>query len=148
MSVSHPVSSLSTSSLKLYTGITQGTCHQTKASITYVNSHNSQPARRKMISNSSFRKPISPRRDMLSPRTIIMLCQTQTGTRIFSPIFLSFFLSFRIHVLVQSSPSVCLSCESVVPYPSIYPCHTSHLPPTPCTLLFQGSITIHPRYTS
>lgn len=42
-----------------------------------------------------LKKTFSPRRDMLSPRTIIMLCQTGTD------LFLPSFSSLRIHVLVQ-----------------------------------------------
>lgn len=116
MRISHLVSCLSTSTLRLQAGTTQGTCHPSKASITYINSHGST-ARRKMISNSSFRKPISPRHDMLSPRTIIMLCQTQTGTRIFSPFFLSFFLSVYTFSYSQVRRSVCLVSRSSPTHP-------------------------------
>lgn len=50
-------------------------------------------------------KPISPRLDMLSPRTIIMLCQT--GTNLFLPSF--FFPYTRSRTVKSVDLFVCLS---------------------------------------
>lgn len=64
--------------------------------------------------------------------------------KIFSPFFLS---SFRIHVLVQSSLSVCFVLESVgCPINPMY--HATRLSSDSSTLLFQVVIPINPRYTS